>query len=161
MAALKIFLKNFAFWVRVFSIFCTYISERVFRPQFQTNRKGGFKRYVRYRKTGRTRQAADAGKHPPEAAARHLWTECRVYAAVRGADAGGGHGRRAGATGSMGRVRRDAAAAGRGRLCAGGRRLLCRSGSDHRAVLPAQKQRKSEKDGTDKPNQHKQEGKTT
>ena len=40
MAALKIFLKNFAFWVRVFSIFCTYISERVFRPQFQTNRKG-------------------------------------------------------------------------------------------------------------------------
>ena len=35
------------------------------------------------------------------------------------------------------------------------------SGSDHRAVLPAQKQRKSEKDGTDKPNQHKQEGKTT
>ena len=41
LAALKIFLKNFAFWVRVFSIFCTYISERVFRPQFQTNRKGG------------------------------------------------------------------------------------------------------------------------
>ena len=27
--------------MRVFSIFCTYISERVFRPQFQTNRKGG------------------------------------------------------------------------------------------------------------------------
>ena len=26
--------------MRVFSIFCTYISERVFRPQFQTNRKG-------------------------------------------------------------------------------------------------------------------------
>ena len=34
-------MKNFAFWVRVFSIFCTYISERVFRPQFQTHRKGG------------------------------------------------------------------------------------------------------------------------
>ena len=62
------------------------------------------------RKTGRTRQAAGAGKHPPEAAARHLWTERYVYAAVRGTDAGGGHGRRAGATGSMGRVRRDAAA---------------------------------------------------
>ena len=27
--------------MRVFSIFCTYISERVFRPQFQTHRKGG------------------------------------------------------------------------------------------------------------------------
>ena len=27
--------------MRVFLIFCTYISERVFRPQFQTNRKGG------------------------------------------------------------------------------------------------------------------------
>ena len=28
---------------------------------------------------------------------------------------------------------------------------------DHRAVLPAQKQRKSEKDGADKPNRHEQE----
>ena len=116
-----------------------------FLSQFQTNRKGGFKRYVRYRKTGRTRQAAGAGKHPPEAAARHIWTERYVYAAVRGADAGGGHGRRAGATGSMGRVRLDAAAAGRGRLCAGGRRLLCRGGGDHCAVFPAQKQGKPEK----------------
>ena len=75
--------------MRVFSILCTYISERLFKPHFQTNRKGGFKRYVRYRKAGRTRQAAGAGKHPPETAARHLWTERRVYAAVRGLDAGG------------------------------------------------------------------------
>ncbi len=131
--------------MRVFSIFCTYISERVFIT-VPDKPERGFKRYVRYRKAGRTRQAAGAGKHPPETAARHLWTECRVYAAVRGADAGGGHGRRVGATGSMGRVRRDAAAGGRGRLCAGGRRLLCRGGSDHRAVLPAQKQRKPEKE---------------
>ena len=50
------------------------------------------------RKTGRTRQAAGAGKHPPEAAARHLWTKRYVYAAVRGADADSGHGHRAGAT---------------------------------------------------------------
>jgi len=28
-------LKNFAFWVRVFSIFCTYISEGVFKPHFK------------------------------------------------------------------------------------------------------------------------------
>ena len=56
-----------------------------------------------------------------------------------------GGGRRAGATGSMGRVRRDAAAGGRGRLCAGSRRLLCRGGGDHRAVFPAQNQRKPEK----------------
>ena len=97
------------------------------------------------RKTGRTRQAAGAGKHPPEAAARHLWTECRVYAAVHGADAGGGHICSAGTDRRMGRVRRDAAAGGRGRLCAGGRCLLCSSGGHHRAVLPAQEKRKSEK----------------
>ena len=41
LAALKFFLENFEFWVRVFPILCTYISERVFRPQFQTNRRGG------------------------------------------------------------------------------------------------------------------------
>ena len=29
LVALKFFLKNFAFWVRVFSIFCTYISLRL------------------------------------------------------------------------------------------------------------------------------------
>ena len=39
MAALKIFLKNFAFWVRVFSIFCTYISEGVFKPHFKKSRE--------------------------------------------------------------------------------------------------------------------------
>lgn len=33
-------------------------------------------------KTGRTRQAAGAGKHPPEAVARHIWAERRVYAAA-------------------------------------------------------------------------------
>ena len=78
-------------------------------------------------------------------AARHLWTECRVYAAVHGADAGGGHICSAGTDRRMGRVRRDAAAGGRGRLCAGGRCLLCSSGGHHRAVLPAQEKRKSEK----------------
>ena len=130
--------------MRVFSIFCTYISERVFIT-VPDKPERGFKRYVRYRKTGRTRQAAGAGKHPPEAAARGNKPLRSVYAAVRGADADSGHGRRAGATGSMGRVRLDAAAAGRGRLCAGGRRLLCRGGGDHCAVFPAQKQGKPEK----------------
>ena len=62
-------MKNFSFWVRVFSIFCTYISERVFITVSDKPERG-FKQYVRYRKTGRTRQAAGAGKHPPEAAAR-------------------------------------------------------------------------------------------
>ena len=47
--------------------------------------------------------------------------------------------------GRMGQLRRDAAAGGRGRLRAGGRRLLCSGGSDHCAVLPAQKQGKPEK----------------
>jgi len=35
----KTFLKNFAFWVRVFSIFCTYISEGVFKPHFNKSRE--------------------------------------------------------------------------------------------------------------------------
>jgi len=35
----QFFLKNFAFWVRVFSIFCTYISERVFKPHFKESRE--------------------------------------------------------------------------------------------------------------------------
>ena len=130
--------------MRVFSIFCTYISERVFIT-VPDKPERGFKRYVRYRKTGRIRQAAGAGKQPPEAAARGNKSLRSVYAAVRGADADSGHGRRAGATGSMGRVRLDAAAAGRGRLCAGGCRLLCRGGGDHYAVFPAQKQGKPEK----------------
>ena len=55
--------------MRVFPIFCTYISERVFITVLDKPERG-FKRYVRYRKTGRTRQAAGAGKHPPETAAR-------------------------------------------------------------------------------------------
>ncbi len=116
-----------------------------FLSRISKNPERRFKRNVRCRKTGRTRQAAGAGKHPPEAAARHLWTECRVYAAVHGADAGGGHICSAGTDRRMGRVRRDAAAGGRGRLCAGGRCLLCSSGGHHRAVLPAQEKRKSEK----------------
>ncbi len=55
----------------------------------------------------------------------------------------------------MGRVRRDAAAGGRGRLCAGGRRLLRSGSGDHRAVLPAQKQKNQKKDRK----RHEQEGK--
>ena len=66
-----------------------------------------------------------------------------------------------GQTGSMGRVRRDAAAGGRGRLCAGGRRLLCRGGGDHRAVLPAQNQRKTRKKaGRTSTTRHEQEEKS-
>ncbi len=60
---------------------------RGFYPQFRQTGKG-FKRYVRYRKTGRIRQAACAGKHPPGAAARGNKPLRSVYAAVRGADAG-------------------------------------------------------------------------
>ena len=41
-----------------------------------------FKRYVRYRKTDRTRQAAGAGKHPPKAAVRGNKPFSSVYAAV-------------------------------------------------------------------------------
>ena len=41
--------------MRVFSIFCTYISERVFIT-VPDKPERGFKRYVRYRKTGRVKQ---------------------------------------------------------------------------------------------------------
>ena len=61
-----------------------------FLSRISINPERRFKRNVRYRKTSRTRQAAGAGKHPPEAVARHIWAERSVYAAVRGDDAGGG-----------------------------------------------------------------------
>ena len=82
-------MKNFSFWVRVFSIFCTYISERVFITVPDKPERGANDMYDTC-KTGRTRQAAGAGKHPPEAAARGNKPLRSVYAAVRGADAGGG-----------------------------------------------------------------------
>ena len=137
-------MKNFSFWVRVFSIFCTYISERVFIT-FPDEPERGVKRYVRYRKTGRTRQAAGAGKHPPEAAARGNKPLRFLPDVIHGTCRGGGRTYSAGTDRRMGRVRHEAAAGGRRRLCAGGRRLLCRGGGDHRAVHSAQKQEKSEK----------------
>ena len=137
-------MKNFSFWVRVFSIFCTYISERVFITVSDKPERG-FKRNVRYRKTGRTRQAAGAGKHPPEAAARGNKPLRFLPDVIHGTCRGGGRTYSAGTDRRMGRVRHEAAAGGRRRLCAGGRRLLCRGGGDHRAVHSAQKQEKSEK----------------
>ena len=65
---LKKNLKKFAFWVRVFPILCTYISERTFQPQLHTNGERRFERYVRYRNTSRARQAKSARKHPLDAA---------------------------------------------------------------------------------------------
>ena len=55
--------------MRVFSIFCTYISERVFITIPDKPERGANDMYDTH-KTSRTRQAAGAGKHPPEAAAR-------------------------------------------------------------------------------------------
>ena len=86
----QIFLKNFAFWVRVFSIFCTYISEGVFKPHFrktrkevQTNMYDTARRVAlvkqRVRENTRRRQRREA-----------ISLSAVVYAAVRGADAGGG-----------------------------------------------------------------------
>ena len=73
-----------------------------FLSRISINPERRFKRNVRYRKTSRTRQAAGAGKHPPEAAARYIWVERSVYAAVRGDDAGGGCVCSAGADSRMG-----------------------------------------------------------
>ena len=110
-----------------------------FLSRISINPERRFKRNVRYRKTSRTRQAAGAGKHPLEAAARYIWVERSVYAAVRGDDAGGGCVCSAGADSRMRRVRRDAAAGGRGRLCAGGRRLLCSGGGRYRVLHTIEK----------------------
>ena len=96
-------------------------------------------------KTGRTRQAAGAGKHPPEAAARGNKPLRFLPDVIHDTCRGGGRTYSAGTDRRMGRVRHEAAAGGRRRLCAGGRRLLCRGGGDHRAVHSAQKQGKSEK----------------
>ena len=96
-------------------------------------------------KTGRTRQAAGAGKHPPEAAARGNKPLRFLPDVIHGTCRGGGRTYSAGTDRRMERVRHEAAAGGRRRLCAGGRRLLCRGGGDHRAVHSAQKQEKSEK----------------
>ena len=96
-------------------------------------------------KTGRTRQAAGAGKHPPEAAARGNKPLRFLPDVIHGTCRGDGRTYSAGTDRRMGRVRHEAAAGGRRRLCAGGRRLLCRGGGDHRAVHSAQKQEKSEK----------------
>ena len=96
-------------------------------------------------KTGRTRQAAGAGKHPPEAAARGNKPLRFLPDVIHGTCRGGERTYSAGTDRRMGRVRHEAAAGGRRRLCAGGRRLLCRGDGDHRAVHSAQKQEKSEK----------------
>lgn len=110
-------------------------------------------------KTGRTRQAAGAGKHPPEAAARGNKPLRFLPDVIHGTCRGGGRTYSAGTDRRMERVRHEAAAGGRRRLCAGGRRLLCRGG-DHRAVHSAQKQGKSEKGGTNKPARYEQEEKS-
>ena len=101
--------------MRVFSIFCTYISERVFITVSDKPERG-FKRYVRYRKTGRTRQAAGAGKHPPEAAVRGNKPICFVPDVIHGTCQGSGRAYSAGADRRIWRVRHNAAAGGRRRL---------------------------------------------
>ena len=113
-------------------------------------------------RAGRTRQAAGAGGQPPEAAARHLWAERRVYAAVGGgADAGGGHGRRVrgrpaawGVFGAM-LLREDA----------GGYVLVAVVSFAAAAAITAlcfrlRSKENQKKDGTDKPNRHEQEEKS-
>ena len=105
----------------------------------------------RVRENTRRRQRREASMASPLA--------CMLLCAVL--DAGGGHGRRAGATGSMGRVRRDAAAGGRGRLRAG-RPLspLPRRQSFTALCFRLRKRENQKKGGADKPNRHEQEEKS-
>ena len=103
------FLKNFAFWVRVFSIFCTYISEGVFKPHFNKSREK-VQTKCTIPQNGRTRQAAGAGKHPPEAAARGNKPLRFLPDVIHGTCRGGGRTYSAGTDRRVGCVRRDAAA---------------------------------------------------
>ena len=112
-------------------------------------------------KTGRTRQAAGAGKHPPEAAARGNKSLRSVYAAVRGADADSGHGRRPGQTAAWGvfgamLLREDA-----GGYVLVGVVSFAAAAAFTALCFRLRNRENQKKDRTGKPDPQKQEGKTT
>ena len=130
--------------MRVFSIFCTYISEEVFKPHFKKSSEE-VQTICTIPQDGSHSSSSGCGKTPAEGSGAAYMGWRRVYAAVRGADAGGRRTYRSGTGRRMGQLRHDAAAGGRRRLCTGGRCVIRGGGGHHRTVLPAQNQRKTEK----------------
>ena len=131
-----------------------------FLSRISKNPERRFKRYVRYRNTGRTRQAASAGKHPPKAAARGNKPLRSVYAAVRSADAGGGRICSAGTDRRMGQLRRMLL-----REDAGGYVLVGVVSFAAAAAITAlcfrlRNRENRRKDGADKPARHEKEEKS-
>ena len=147
--------------MRVFSIFCTYISERVFRPQFQTNRKGGSNEVydtarrvalVKQRVRENTRRKQRRGIYGLSAMCMLLFAALMQAA---GTVVGPGQPEAWGVFGAM-LLREDA----------GGYVLVAVVSFAAAAAITAlcfrlRNRENQKKDGTDKPNQHKQEGKTT
>ena len=146
--------------MRVFSIFCTYISERVFRPQFQTNRKGGSNEVYdtarrvalvkqRVRENARRRQRR--GIYGLSAACMLLFA---VLTQAAGTVVGPGQPEAWGVFGAM-LLRQDA----------GGYVLVAVVSFAAAVVITAlcfrlRSKENRRKDGTDKPNQHEKEEKS-
>ena len=146
--------------MRVFSIFCTYISERVFRPQFQTNRKGGSNEVydtarrvalVKQRVRENTRRRQRRGIYGLSAACMLLFA---VLTQAAGTVVGPGQPKAWGAFGAM-LLREDA----------GGYVLVAVVSFAAAVVITAlcirlRNRENQKKDGTDKPNRHEKEEKS-
>ena len=145
--------------MRVFSIFCTYISERVFRPQFQTNRKGGSNEVydtarrvalVKQRVRENTRRRQRRGIYGLSAACMLL---CAALTQAAGTVVGPGQTAAWGVFGAM-LLREDA----------GGYVLVAVVSFAAAAAITAlcirlRNRENQKKDGEDKPNRHEQEEK--
>ena len=112
-------------------------------------------------KTGRTRQAAGAGKHPPEAAARGNKPLRFLPDVIHGTCRGGGRTYSAGTDRRMGRVRHEAAAGGRRRLCVLVAVVSFAAAAAITALCIRLRNRKNQKKGgTNKPARYEQEEKS-
>ena len=138
--------------------FCTYISERVLSHISKI--RGGSNRKCTIPQDRSLSSSSRCGKHPPEAAAQVIGLSaacillCAALMQTAGTVVGPGQTAAWGVFGAM-LLREDA----------GGYVLVAvlslrRGGGDHRAVLPAQKQRNPEKGGADKHARHEQEEKS-
>ena len=146
--------------MRVFSIFCTYISERVFRPQFQANRKGGSNEVydtarrvalVKQRVRENTRRRQRRGIYGLSAMCMLL---CAALMQAAGTVVGPGQPETWGVFGAM-LLREDA----------GGYVLVAVVSFAAAAAITAlcfrlRNRENQKKDGTDKPNRHEKEEKS-
>ena len=146
--------------MRVFSIFCTYISEGVFKPHFQTNKKGGSNEmYDTARRVALVKQRVrENTRRRQRREAISLSAACMLLFAVltqaAGTVVGPGQTAAWGVFGAM-LLREDA----------GGYVLVAVVSFAAAAVITAlcfrlRKRENQKKDGADKPNRHEQEEKS-